>query len=142
MCIGREEEKIMLSYVGFFRLRNFIKLFPYLNIDLLINSITFPILYSEISFQWRENFLTGLEKYVKQIYTSRYGDYIITYHYFHHKSPLKRASNIRVICDHIHFTDRYHFNILRIIAIIYQLYIECELYILAYINKPVWLYEQ
>ena len=40
------------------------------------------------------------------------------------------------------FTDRYHLNILRIIAIIYHIYIGCELYNLAYGNKMGGVYEQ
>ena len=64
--------------------------------------------------------------------------------YFRHGSLFKRASYKRLICDHLfqvehklmtkilnplcyHSTDRYHFNILRNIAIIYHIYIECEL---------------
>ena len=54
-----------------------------------------------MAFQWIENFLTGLEKYVKQIDTSRYDYCRINDHYFCHGSPFKIASDIRVICDHI-----------------------------------------
>ena len=48
-----------------------------------------------------KNVLTGLGKHVKQINSSRYGDYIIIYQYFRHEIPFKRASNMRVICGHI-----------------------------------------
>ena len=41
-----------------------------------------------------------------------------------------------------HSNDRYCLKILRIIAIIYHFYIECELYNLVYMNKPGWFYEQ
>ena len=65
---------------------------------------------------------------------------------------------MRVICDSIfqrqhklmtklliplckHSSDRYHFNILRIVAIIYQIHIESESYNLAYGENNGWLYE-
>ena len=38
-------------------------------------------------------------------------------------------------------TDRYHLNILSIIDIIYHMYIEYELYLLAYIKNPGVIYE-
>ena len=38
-------------------------------------------------------------------------------------------------------TDRYHFNILRIITLIYHMYIEYELYNLAENITPGFLYE-
>ena len=40
------------------------------------------------------------------------------------------------------FNESFHLNILIIIAISYHLYIGCELYHLAYINKPGRVYEQ
>ena len=38
--------------------------------------------------------------------------------------------------------DRYHLNILIIIAIIYHIYIDCELYNLAYGNSQILIHEQ
>ena len=37
-------------------------------------------------------------------------------------------------------TDRYNLNTLRIIAIIYHIYIKCKLYNLVYRNIPRWIY--
>ena len=96
--------------------------------------------------------LTNLQKYVKQIYTRTYCDYIITDHCFSQDCPFQRASEIRTLCTSIferqhkemikiliHLckksTDRYHLNILRIITIIYHIHIECELYNLSYTEK-------
>ena len=39
------------------------------------------------------------------------------------------------------FSDRYHFNIMRIIAVIYHIYIENELYKLSYRENQGWLYK-
>ena len=38
--------------------------------------------------------------------------------------------------------DRYHLSILIIIAIIYHIYIDCELYNLAYGNSQILIHEQ
>ena len=42
----------------------------------------------------------------------------------------------------INIAVTYIIWILRIIAIIYHIYIECELYNLAYVNIQGWIYEQ
>ena len=96
---------------------------------------------------------TWLEKFVNQIDTRRYCDYKITDDsVFCQDSSIKKASDTKLICDHKfqkqhkqtrkilillckNSTDRYHLNILRIITIIYHIYIECESYNLAY-KKP------
>ena len=44
---------------------------------------------------------------MRQIDTSRYGDYIITYPCFFHDSPFKIEINMRVIIDHI-FQIKYN----------------------------------
>ena len=82
MYIGKEEEKNILSHVDFTRLCYVMDHFSYLFIDIFTNVITFPLQSSTRGFQWREKFPTGLEKYVKQIDTSIYGDYIINDHCF------------------------------------------------------------
>ena len=46
-------------------------------------------------------FIPSLNKYMKQINTNRYGDYIITYSYFGFDCPFNRGSDMLVICDHI-----------------------------------------
>ena len=40
-----------------------------------------------------------MEKYVKQIDTSRYGDYRIIDNYFCQESPFKRKNYTRVLCE-------------------------------------------
>ena len=123
-----------------------------MSIDILTNGITFTFSYSIRAFKRRKNVLTCLEKYVNQIDTRRYGDYTITDHLFCKDVPIKIASDMRGICDHIYqrhhkqtrniliplcknYTEIYHFNILRIITIIDHIYIECELYNMAYTKK-------
>ena len=80
---------------------------------------------------------------MKQIGKSRYGDYRINFNYFCKDSQFKRSSDTSVICVSLfqnqhqqmikilivlckHPTVIYHFNTLRIISIIYHIYIECE----------------
>ena len=41
-----------------------------------------------------------------------------------------------------HYSDRYHFNILRIIAIKYHIYIGIELYNLVYVYSQSCVHEQ
>ena len=82
---------------------------------------------------------------MKQINTRRYGNYRITDNYFGVDCAFKVEIDMRVVCDHIfkrkhqqmtkiliplckNYTDRYHLNILRIIAIVYHIYIEFEFY--------------
>ena len=72
-----------------------------MSIDILKNGIPFLLLSSTRALKWRENVLIRLDKYVNQIDTRRYGDYTITDHFFCKYSPIKRASDMRVICDHI-----------------------------------------
>ena len=43
------------------------------------------------------------------------------------------------VCKYL--TGRYNLNILRIITLIYHIYIEYELYNLEYNNTPVFLYK-
>ena len=64
---------------------------------------------------------------------------VICYHIFQrqHQQITKR-----VILLFKHSTARYHLNILIIIAIIYNIYIECEVYTFAYRNNPGWIHEQ
>ena len=81
MYIGIKEGKHILRYVGFTRLCNFIIRFPGLYINISTNGIIFSLLYCARYSQWIKKVLIGLEKYVKQIDTSRYGDYIIYDHF-------------------------------------------------------------
>ena len=97
----------------------------------------------------RKGFPICLQKYANKIDTRKYGDYTITENYFSQYNLFQRASEKRIICtivferQHRHIgkklipfckktTYRYHLNILSIIVIIYYVYIECELYNLAY----------
>ena len=41
-----------------------------------------------------------------------------------------------------YFTERYYLNIFRIIAVIYHIYIGCEIYNFACIYKPCYFVEQ
>ena len=50
MYIGREDEKNILSYVDFTRLRNVMSRFPELSIDILTNGISFPLSSSTRAF--------------------------------------------------------------------------------------------
>ena len=78
-----------------------------------------------------------------QINTRRYSDYMITDWWFFLNGPIKIASYMRVLRDSIfqrqpkqmtkilipscrNSTDIYHLNILRIITIIYQIFIDGE----------------
>ena len=106
MYIGRDDDKNNLSHIDFTRLYNVISRFPELSIDILTNGITFTLSYSTRAFKQRKKFLNCLEKYVNQIDTRIYGDYTITDHLFFKDSPIKRASDMRVICDHIF--QRHH----------------------------------
>ena len=152
MYIGREDQKNILSCVDFTRLFNIINRFSELNIDILREGISFNLSYGSIAFKQREKFLTGLDKYVKQINKRTYGDYTITENYFSQDCPFIRATEMRITCNsiserqHKHMrqiliplcknpTDIYHLNILRIIKIIYHLYIGCEFYNLEYTKK-------
>ena len=57
MYIVREDEKNISNSVGFIRLCNVMRLFPDLSIDILTNSINFPLFSSAITFKWRQQFL-------------------------------------------------------------------------------------
>ena len=98
-----------------------------------------------------------MEKYVSQIDTRTYGDYTTTKNYFSQDSPFQRASKVRITFTSIFeiqhkqmrkiliplckkSTEIYHLNISRIIAIIYHIYIERELYNLA--NKNIYYVEK
>ena len=50
--------------------------------------------------------MAGLNKYMKQIDTNKYGDYRITNYYFGVDCSFKLGTDIRVICDHI-FQRKY-----------------------------------
>ena len=96
----------------------------------------------------KKNNIEGLNCYVKQTNTNKYNYYIISDISFvltvllkikWYESYLwKDISNTKPenekmfipLCKNTN--DRYHFNIMRIIAIIYHIYIESELYNLAY----------
>ena len=79
-----------------------------MSIEILTNCITLPSSSSKRDFQRRENILTGLKKFVKQINTSRYGDYRITDCYFFQDSPFKRANYMRVICEILSQIEHQH----------------------------------
>ena len=147
----REDKHNNLSCVYFTRLCNIISWFTELYMSIFTNGIDFPLSSSAGGFKWRKKVLTGLEKHVKTIDTSRYGDIIITDHCFCKHSPIQRSSAMIVIrvslfqCQHTQITklfitfckystEIYHFNLLISITIIYHIYIECELYNLANIN--------
>ena len=95
MHIGGEEEENILSCVDFTRTCNLIRRFPSLSIDIFTNGINFPLSSCARAFKWRENFLTGLNKYVKQINKSRYFEYISTDHFYINTFHFKE----QVICD-------------------------------------------
>ena len=109
MCIVIENQKNILTYVYFTRLCNIIRKFSELNIDILNESINFTLLYGSRAFKRRENVLTGLEKYAKQINTRTYGDYTITENYFIQDFPFRRANKTRITCTSI--LERQHKNI-------------------------------
>ena len=98
MYIGREDEKNILSYLDLTILRNVISQFPKLSINILKDVINFSISYSARAFKWRKKGLTGLQKYVNQINTRRYGDYTTNDNYFCEPSPIQIASDMRLIC--------------------------------------------
>ena len=142
MYIGREDNKNILSCVDFTRHHNFIRQSLQFSIGILTNGISFPISSSTTAFKQRETSLTGLEKYMDQIDTRRYGDYNIT-DIFCKDSTIQRATNMIVICESLfhgqhnqmtkiliplrkYSSNIFHVNILRIITIIYHIYTECE----------------
>ena len=84
-----------------------------------------------------------------QINTNTYNDYNISYQFFHNGSIYKISSDMRVSSENIfqikhqttknmliplckNTSDRYNFNILIIISIDCNIYIESELYNLAH----------
>ena len=96
--------------------------------------------------------------YVKLINTKRYEDYKITGKCCGVESQFKRSSETRIICESKfqkqrqlmtkeliplceNSSDIYYFNILRITAIICQIYIESESFNLTYKNIQIWVYE-
>ena len=68
-----------------------------MSIGILTNGTTFTLASSAINFKCREDVLNGLEKYVKQIDTSKYGDYRMT-DIFCKESSFQRGSDMRVTC--------------------------------------------
>ena len=75
MCIGREDDKDILSYVDFSRLCIVIKLFPGLSANFLTSGNTFPILFSERSRQWRKMlFLVWTFMWNKCVYPNHAND--------------------------------------------------------------------
>ena len=159
MYIGREYQKYILSYLDFTRLCNVISRFPELNIDILKEGISFPLLYVSRYCKQIKTVLTNLHKYVNQIDIVTYGDYTITKIYFGQDCSFQRATEMIITCTSIferqhkqigkiliifckNSTDRYNLNILRIIKIIYQIFIQCEWYNLAYTKKQDILVEQ
>ena len=94
-----------------------------------------------------KNIIDGLKFYAKKTKTKKYNDSSLQI-FFWCWLKFKISSEMRIICDSIfqgqhlimtkiliflckHSSDRYHFNILRIIVIIYHIYIESKLYKLA-----------
>ena len=155
MYIGREDEKNIFSCADFTRLCNFIRNFPEFSLGIFNNDITFPLLSISRACKRRKIVLTCLEKHMKQIYTRRYSNCTITDTYCCQGCPFQRAINMWIICDSIFgrqhnqirkiliplckkSTYRYHLNILRIVSIVYHIYIECELYNLAYTRIWMW----
>ena len=54
MCIGREDDTNILSYVDFSRLCNVMLGFPEFSTDFSTNGITFTLSYSERAMKWRK----------------------------------------------------------------------------------------
>ena len=64
MCIGREDDKNIFSYVDFLRLFNIILRFPELSADFLTNGIIFPNSNRKRTMEWRK-IIDGLTCCVK-----------------------------------------------------------------------------
>ena len=54
MCIGREDDKNISSYVDFSILCNFVLRFPELSTEFSKNGIIFTLLYIKIATEWRK----------------------------------------------------------------------------------------
>ena len=89
----------------------------------------------------RNNVIDSLDHYVDQLNKNTYNDYNISDICFHDDSIYKRSCDIRVTCEKIfskqrltvktmliplykNTRERYYFNILRTITIIFLIYIE------------------
>ena len=129
-----------------------------MSIDIFTNGITFTLSSSEIDFQWRKMFLLVWRNIRnKLIQADMVTTQLIIIILLKKVHLRERASDMRLIFKGLfqrehqqikklmipvckNSTDIYHLNVLIIIAIIYHLYIERELYNLDYINKPGWVY--
>ena len=111
--------------------------------------IPFPLSLGSTAIKWQTQYLDELPKYVDKMNTRTYNDYTIDGIYLCDYFIYTRVNQMILTCyslferQYIHTrkkktlckssTNRYHFNILRIITFIYHMYIEYELYNLAYI---------
>ena len=92
MYNGREDDKHILTYVGYTIICNVISQFPEFYLNILEKGITFPILSSARACKCRKGVLVFLEKYVNQIYTRTYSDYRITENCFSRSCQFQRES--------------------------------------------------
>ena len=135
----------IFSYVDSSKLFHVIKYFPLLKQIIGQEYITFPLSSIPRGIEWQHKISIELESYVDKIDTSLYHDFTINQRYFNNdfifvlgnyirdtRDELFRKQNIYLrtlfitLCFKSH--NKYCFNILIIIELLYHFYIDNEIY--------------